>query len=1696
MPRTSKAALPRTASDANRWLTVVGTRHNNLKNIDVSFPLGRFVGVTGVSGSGKSSLVNDVLRETLIRDLNGAKNSSPGLHGRIEGKEHLDKIIDIDQSPIGRTPRSNPATYIKVFDEIRDLFARLPDAKVRGYKPGRFSFNVAIGEAGGGRCEACEGHGANKMEMELLADVWVTCPICGGRRFSRETLQILYKGKSIADVLEMDVQQALDHFENVPAIASMLRTLHDVGLDYLKLGQSSTTLSGGEAQRIKLAKELVRRSTGRTLYVLDEPTTGLHFADIKRLLAVLHGFVDAGNTVVVIEHNLDVIKTADWIIDLGPEGGDHGGRIVVEGTPEEIARCAASYTGSALHEILGQTPKRRNAQMEGKKATRQRGNKEKKRDLISVVGARQHNLKNIDVDFPRERMTVCCGPSGSGKSSFAVDTVYTEGQRRYVESLSSYARQFLGRLQPPKVDHVHGLSPAICIEQKNTSRSPRSTVGTVTEIQDYMRVLWARIGKPHCPKCRTPIAALTADEIVARLLDAGEGTKYLLLAPVQRSAKEGFAALLQRERANGYSRVRINGRVQNLDDAAMLKPKSSHRVEIVVDRVTARKSQASRLTDSVEQALVVGQGVVSVQRVADDGEPIVNGEARFSKHRACARCGTKYEELTPHNFSFNTRLGWCESCEGLGVQQGANPAAIVVGPTRSIVDGAIAGWGSPPPESKLFALASALAEHLGLDLHLPWNQWPASRQLAFLQGTGEQWISPTGDTTALPRGLRFQWRGFFPAITRATLSSAAYRDRLADMVTDVPCQACGGSRLRSDAAAVRVAGKTMLDLVVEPLGTALGWFGSLRLDAREKKIAGELLHEITSRLSFLVDVGLDYLTLQRAAATLSGGEAQRIQLASQIGTGLTGVLYVLDEPTIGLHPRDNARLIGALHRLRDLGNTLLLVEHDREVIASADHVLDFGPGAGDLGGRVTAAAPPGKLTDKRASLTGKYLSGKEAIAIPSNRRPVAPPPRLDLEPVGDEEPRKAKPPRGGHRGQRVETDRWLTVVGARQHNLKEIDAAFPLGRFICVTGVSGSGKSTLVSDVLYNALAVRLHRASITVGGHQRMIGLEHIDKVINVDQSPIGNSPTSNAATYTGVLDAIRELFAALPLSKMRGYTANRYSFNRPGGRCEPCEGMGQRRIEMHFLPDVWIECENCGGRRFTAETLEVQYKGKSVADVLAMRVSEAVALFESIPRVRRMLQTLDDVGLGYLQLGQAAPTLSGGEAQRVKLAAELGRPSTGKTLYLLDEPTTGLHFDDLKKLVGVLHRLVDLGNTVLCIEHNLDVIKTADWVIDLGPEAGEAGGRIVAEGPPETIVACKESLTGVALRPILAQGPIEKRPVFDPSRQAEIENTLQAPIRLDHEVKMPWEADGKTWHTVDHRDLKGTPVAWDANVLTWLVETVESIDPQLSVDWEHRTRVEIAAPRTGTWFIHALTGFTELLEIAVRVPTGVFREEALRALLSIKTLDERKELPIYGQWDRVRIRRMTTGWDDIRLSLRDFDDVKKVPFTAFLRTAAVAYAKGAHEFTARPEKSQPWTLDGQQWHLSQKSMSRRQIPKWKPLQLMTLIGRFKSLQPDLILDWNSKTAVGLRVPGGRQYRGKIVTNMGRGLRVELRAPKNEITPAQVDRLAEEVEILRRPEADWIVFWVEPGKSPDTDQLRDTWRRCGDPADERLQSA
>jgi excinuclease ABC subunit A len=1672
-------AVPQQRRAANgKAIRILGARHNNLKNIDVTIPLGLFVCVTGVSGSGKSSLINDILQDGLKSQDRRLKNEEdedaepdavPQAHisnryRSIEGAEHIDKVIDIDQSPIGRTPRSNPATYIKVFDLVRDLYAQMPEAKVRGYKPGRFSFNKP-----GGRCEACEGNGSNRLEMDFLADVWVPCPVCEGRRFNRETLQIRFKDKNIHDVLEMDVQEALEHFANIPKVRAMLQTLHDVGLDYMKLGQPSPTLSGGEAQRIKLARELCRRGTGKTLYILDEPTTGLHFDDIQKLLQVLHGFVNTGNTVVVIEHNLDVVKTADWIIDLGPEGGVAGGKVVCAGTPEDIAACAASFTGMALGPVLGD--KKRKVSANGR--SKGPGKRPAALTHLVVQGAQQHNLKNIDVALPRERMTVCCGPSGSGKSSLALDTIFAEGQRRYVESLSAYARQFLGQVQKPKVEHVSGLSPAISIEQQTTSKSPRSTVGTVTEIYDYLRILFARLGQPYCPSCQVPIGTQSSDEIIEKIMHLPEGTKLYLLAPIERRGQEKYDAVFEEIRRSGFVRMRVDGQSFNVNQPPPIDHRRKHGVEVVVDRLVVRGSQRGRLADAVETALELGRGVMHVAHV-DDERPEQQWQVeRFSQHYACDQCGRSFEPLNPHHFSFNSPLGWCSACEGLGSQKGANPAVLIRDSGLSLRQGALAAWPVLSAEQPFTRFAEALARHAGFSLDLPFTSLDSKHQRLLLQGTGDAWIELDNaqakgkakrrrSSRDKPSGLTFQYKGVMPALNEASRVSFVYRHKLDYLVSDVACSHCHGSRLRDDAAACRFLTHTLGEVGAWPLRQTLAFFKELTLSRDQQQIAGEVLREIKSRLQFLVDVGLDYVTLARPTPTLSGGESQRIRLASQIGSGLTGVLYVLDEPTIGLHPRDNRRLLRALQNLRDLGNTLVLVEHDREVIAAADHLLDFGPGAGDQGGEITAQGTPRQIHRAKSSLTGQYLSGKQAIPVPSNRRlsfDPEPTATADVTSRSDSAPSAAS----------------LTIKGARQNNLNNIDVTFPLGVFIAVTGVSGSGKSSLVYEILYCALAKKLHRASVTIGAHDDILGIEAIDKVINVDQDPLGNSPSSNPATYTGVFDLIRQLFAQLPESRVRGYQAKRFSFNKPGGRCEACEGNGQKKIEMHFLPDVWVECDVCQGSRFNPETLAVRYKGKSIADVLRMRVREALDLFGNIPKIRRVLQTLADVGLDYLALGQPAPTLSGGEAQRVKLAAELGRPNTGRTLYILDEPTTGLHFDDIRKLLEVLNRLVDLGNTVIVVEHNLDVIKTADWVIDMGPEAGDAGGRVVAQGAPEDIVrlaassgstngdgAAVSSHTARFLQEVLAAGPNAERPRYDP-HAAETKKPQDVPLeQVGKDAAMPWETDGRRWHTELRVSHKGQPCRWEGRVLQGVEERIHQFGKFAATNWKHPTTVEIAAPsKSQGWFFHAHTGMEWLVRLVFRVAKNTFKQDELDRALGIPTLDNTQGVEIYGSEPRVHVANRKGPWQEVWMLIHRYSEIDTPAFRDFLERATASFHNNLKRMQTKPEDLMPWKVSGERWHLGDKGFPAGKKLKWDRALLPRVLELVRAVEPKIEIGWNNRVAINLRVPGITRSWAQWRTKDADCLDCRFLGKKGQFNLSQIDSIGVEPALAAREEGE-----------------------------------
>lgn len=941
---------------------------------------------------------------------------------------------------------------------------------------------------------------------------------------------------------------------------------------------------------------------------------------------------------------------------------------------------------------------------------------------IVVRGAREHNLKNINVDLPRDRLVVLTGLSGSGKSSLAFDTIYAEGQRRYVESLSAYARQFLGQMDKPDVDTIEGLSPAISIDQKTASRNPRSTVGTITEVYDYLRLLFARIGIQHCAKDGTRLQRQTPQQIVDRILELPEGTRFQVLAPVVRGRKGEYSTLLQDLAAQGYTRARVDGETVEINEFLTQDTKlaryEQHTLEIIVDRLVRRDGIKRRLTDSLETALRLTDGVAEVELMTDEQE---NETLTFSQHLACPKCGVSYDELAPRNFSFNSPYGACDGCLGLGTKYEVDPDLVIPDSEMTINGGAIAPWRSA--HTQYFTrMLEAVATEFGIDLDKKWSKLSDKHRKIVMDGVSDNVMVKYRNRYGRVREYSTSYEGIIPWIKRRHESSESdmAREQYESYMREVPCPSCKGARLKPSSLAVTVNDLDISEVCEKSIAESAKFLASLELGERDRLIAGRITKEINARLGFLLDVGLDYLSLSRAAATLAGGEAQRIRLASQIGSGLVGTLYVLDEPSVGLHQRDNHRLIDTLMRLRDLGNTVLVVEHDEDTIRASDWIVDIGPGAGEHGGEVVYSGPVNGILKVAESVTGQYLAGKRFIPVPDHRRGTK--------------------------------EEWLTIRGAREHNLQNITVKVPLGCFVAVTGVSGSGKSSLIRDILLPALMQKIYKSKDAPGKHTGVDGVQHLDKVIDMDQSPIGRTPRSNPATYTGVFDDIRKLFASTPESKIRGYMPGRFSFNVSGGRCDACSGDGNIKIEMHFLPDVYVPCEICKGARYNRDTLDIAFKGKNISDVLNTPISEAVTFFANQPRIARHMQTLVDVGLGYVRLGQPAPTLSGGEAQRVKLASELAKRSTGHTIYLLDEPTTGLHFDDVRRLLTVLARLVDQGNTVLVIEHNLDVIKTADWIIDLGPEGGDGGGRVVAEGPPESVAKVKDSYTGKYLKGVLA--------------------------------------------------------------------------------------------------------------------------------------------------------------------------------------------------------------------------------------------------------------------------------------------------------------------------------------------------------
>lgn len=1290
-----------------KQIEIVKATHHNLKNVSVKIPLSLFVAITGVSGSGKSSLISDILYPALANRLHHAE-LAVGAHAEIKGAEEIDKVIAIDQTPIGRNPRSNPATYIKLLDDIRQLLSQLPESQARGYKPGRFSFNVREGS-----CSQCSGMGMIKVDMDFMDDAYVECPLCQAKRFDPETLDIRYKGKNIYDILEMEVGEAAEFFSHHPAISHKLSTLMQVGLEYLKLGQSATTLSGGEAQRIKLAKELARPATGNTLYIFDEPTTGLHFHDIKHLLEVLQALVDRGNSVVVIEHNMDVVKMVDWIIDIGPEGGNGGGTVVAMGTPEKIAK-EGTPTGMAVAAALSQDhAAKAKAVIEAFASSCCREEKDavySEVKEIRVEGAEQNNLKHLSVAIPRDKVTICTGPSGSGKTSLAFETIYAEGQRRYIESLSPYARQFVQQMPKPKVAQISGLSPAIAIEQKAHAGNPRSTVGTMTEIYDYLRLLYAHIGIPHCPDTGEEIKTISQAYVVDRLLALPEGERVQILSPIELRKNESFEEAISRLQQLGYLRLRLNGTYRDLDEQGLsdqFDSKRKNALFLVIDRLKISASQRQRIAEAVASAARIGNGHLLIAKE--------DGDLSYNLSFGVESTGKSYAEITPHTFAFNHALGMCLDCQGLGYQYGANlnqkSAFSSLSPSALMHLLCRDKYGLASDQ-----LFSIFLEAEGIDVALPIKEMPKDKLQWLMNG------SPADKWYTAPEGFKFRWVGINQVLAKVGRSAhAEIKEAILPILDEYCCPSCEGGRINALARHVTIDGLSIDKLCSLPISDARDFVDALALSASQQKLLDEVKKQLSSKLHFLSEVGLDYLSLNRRAPTLSGGEAQRIRLARQLGSGLTGVLYVLDEPTIGLHPRDSDRLIAALKRLNGLGNTLLMVEHDPLMLAMADYILDFGPASGAHGGHITAKGSLDEILKDENSLTGAYLSGRAKIALRKERRP--------------------------------NTDAAISIANASLHNLKNISLKIPLGLFTCITGVSGSGKSTLVHDLLKPAIEQGLNSCDEVLYKGCTIDGISQVDKLLNIDQNPIGHTVRSDVGTYVEILARMRDFFITLPLARTKGLQGKHFSYNHNKGMCSHCHGLGYRRIEMHFLPPVKVVCEECKGLRLNPTSLEVLYAGKNFGQYLDMTIDEARAVFANHPRIVRPLDTLISVGLGYLKLGQEMATLSGGEAQRIKLSRELAKRSTGRTLYLLDEPTTGLHSHDIEKLLAVLQRLVDKGNSVVVIEHNLDVIKSADFLIELGPEAGAAGGKVVCQGTPEEVCRKRNSKTAPYLKAVLSR-------------------------------------------------------------------------------------------------------------------------------------------------------------------------------------------------------------------------------------------------------------------------------------------------------------------------------------------------------
>ena len=1330
--------------DTEKQLVLLGVTHNNLKSLDVSIPLGLFVAISGVSGSGKSSLVHDVLYRALKEDEpedvyateDNSNVSARGRYSEIEGRQHIDKVIIIDQKPIGKNSRSNPATYTKVLNDIRKLYADTPDSKIRGYTSTRFTFNTEAG-----RCITCKGMGYRVIEMQLLPDVEVPCEICEGKRYDEETLEILYKGKSIADVLGMMVDDALVFFENIPSIQHILQTLQDVGLGYLRLGQSAVTLSGGEAQRMKLASELRKKATGNTLYIMDEPTTGLHFDDIKKLLEAMNKIVDAGNSLLVIEHNLEILKSADWLIDLGPEGGDAGGTIVAEGSVEMLAKLKHGYTGKFLADALNGNVLKFHPTSD--ETTTSRIISQFGGSSIEVEKATQHNLKAISLEIPKGKITTVSGPSGSGKTSLVMDTIFLEGQRRFVESLSSYARQFLRRSEGGNVQSLTGLSPAIAIDQRVANRSPRSTVATSTEIYDYLRVLFANFGKPECVNGHGPVKTWTNLEIFEDLLDKNDDNQIFIgfLGVLRYKGKnEGekvhnfedddasFSTFSEQDLkfmnelvihsspeetlpVLGVSRILLSDfstlPIEEIEDFEYDRP-----YWFIVDRLVVRKDEKQRIIESIEK----------IRRFSQTVEIRLREEAQLSKRYpllgSCIVCSFTFpEEVSPRMFSFNHYLASCPTCAGLGYIQDFAVELLAPDKTLSVVEGAVKIYHAgrfENDEGYYYKKMEAVCDLVGVSLYQPLYKMKKAQLHHLFYGKQSQeedlnfvYTQANGKTQVETRnkfiGLIPQWRD---AYKRG--QGTYWKKKMNKFMTRVMCSGCNGNRLSSLSLGYKIGGLSIIEFTSLTPQRAIEHLDSLSLSDSEEIINRDVIEQIKHKCHFLINVGLDYLQLNMRSDKLSGGEAQRIRLASQLGSSLVGVLYCLDEPTIGLHPRDTHRLLKVIRDLKDKGNTVLIVEHDTTIIENSDFLVDMGPGAGVSGGEVVSMGDTSSVLADPNSITGQWIE------------------------------RERNRVRKSHRG--IHSQRWVELHGVKTNNLKNISVNIPLEMLTCITGVSGSGKSSLIQITLSSVLCEHVGKTKDDI---MKLAKLEdwHVPNFVTdvriVDQSPISKSPRSNAATYSDVWTYVRQLFAIVPGAKARGFTSSRFSFNSKSGRCKNCAGLGYITVELLFIADVSTVCPTCQGKRFNLRTLSVSYRGKNVSDVLKMTVQEASDFFGNHPNIKKRLQTLVDVGLGYLPLGQATSTLSGGEAQRMKLAKHLvpNLKQEGHTVILLDEPTTGLHASDVDVLIKAINYVIDQGNSVIVVEHNVDFIKNCDWIMDLGPEGGNGGGQLICEGTPEKV-------------------------------------------------------------------------------------------------------------------------------------------------------------------------------------------------------------------------------------------------------------------------------------------------------------------------------------------------------------------------